>query len=93
MSEVKIEQNPEQKKIQEMGVKKWPVWTKEVSEFPWSYDEEEHCYFLEGEVEVLNEQGKSFFIKKGDLVTFPQGMSCTWKIKKAVKKHYHFGTL
>ena len=93
MSEVKIERNPDPKKIDKMGIKKWPVWTKEVSEFPWSYDEEEQCYFLEGEVEVLNEQGKSFAIQKGDFVIFPEGMSCTWKIKKAVKKHYHFGKL
>jgi uncharacterized cupin superfamily protein len=27
-------------------------------------------------------------MKKGDLVTFPEGMSCTWKIRKDVKKHY-----
>ncbi|NUM36553.1 MAG: cupin domain-containing protein [Candidatus Brocadiae bacterium] len=93
MSDVIIEKNPSQDKIQKMGIKKWSIWTKEASEFPWFYDEEEHCYFLEGEVEVLNEAGKSFYIQKGDLVTFPQGMSCIWKIKKAVKKHYYFGKL
>ena len=27
----------------------------------------------------------------GDLVTFPQGMDCTWEIGKAVRKHYKFG--
>ena len=27
----------------------------------------------------------------GDLVTFPAGMSCTWKVRKPVKKHYKFG--
>jgi uncharacterized cupin superfamily protein len=25
------------------------------------------------------------------LVTFPQGLSCVWNVKKAVKKHYKFG--
>ena len=28
---------------------------------------------------------------KGDLVTFPVGMSCTWKVLKPVRKHYRFG--
>ncbi|NET86216.1 MAG: cupin domain-containing protein, partial [Moorea sp. SIO1F2] len=27
----------------------------------------------------------------GDLVTFPAGMSCTWKILSNVRKHYQFG--
>jgi uncharacterized cupin superfamily protein len=30
-------------------------------------------------------------IGKGDLVTFPAGMSCTWEVRGAVKKHYRFG--
>ena len=27
---------------------------------------------------------------KGDLVTFPAGMSCTWEIRRPVRKHYRF---
>jgi uncharacterized cupin superfamily protein len=27
---------------------------------------------------------------KGDLVTFPKGMSCVWEIHGDVKKHYRF---
>jgi len=26
----------------------------------------------------------------GDLVTFPAGLSCTWDVKKALRKHYQF---
>jgi uncharacterized cupin superfamily protein len=26
----------------------------------------------------------------GDMVVFPDGMSCTWDVKKAIKKHYNF---
>lgn len=26
----------------------------------------------------------------GDLVVFPDGMSCTWKVSEAVHKHYRF---
>ncbi|MFA7711695.1 MAG: cupin domain-containing protein, partial [Candidatus Neomarinimicrobiota bacterium] len=51
----------------------------------------EICYFLEGEVEVVPESGQPVKIKKGDLVTFPQGLTCTWKISKPVRKHYRFG--
>ncbi len=32
--------------------------------------------------------GDPVVIKAGDLVTFPRGMSCTWKITSAVSKHY-----
>ncbi|MFH0764257.1 MAG: cupin domain-containing protein [Candidatus Omnitrophota bacterium] len=27
---------------------------------------------------------------KGDFVTFPEGLACTWDIKIPVKKHYNF---
>jgi uncharacterized cupin superfamily protein len=91
MSEIKIERNPDNKRLTELGVFSWPTWAKEESEFPWYYDEQETCYFLEGHVEVFPEDGESVKIGKGDLVTFPQGMSCTWKISAFVKKHYNFG--
>ncbi|MCX7886202.1 MAG: cupin domain-containing protein [Verrucomicrobiae bacterium] len=91
MSEIKIERNPSPERLQALGVRSWPIWEKEVSEFPWYYDETETCLFLEGEVEVTPKDGKPVRISKGDLVTFPQGMSCTWKILKPVRKHYHFG--
>jgi uncharacterized cupin superfamily protein len=91
MSEIKIERNPNQERIEKLGVSDWPIWTKEVSEFPWSYDEQETCYFLEGDVVVTPDGGEPVKMGKGDLVTFPEGMSCTWKIGKDVKKHYQFG--
>jgi uncharacterized cupin superfamily protein len=27
----------------------------------------------------------------GDMVVFPQGLDCTWNVKKTVRKHYQFG--
>ena len=80
----------EQAQLDKLGVKTWPIWTKEESEFDWHYDEKEVCYFLEGDVTVKTDRGEVSF-GKGDLVTFPQGLSCTWHVKKAVKKHYKFG--
>jgi len=45
---------------------------------------------LEGEVEVVHAGGSTKF-RAGDWVVFPKGLTCTWKVAKAVKKHYRFG--
>lgn len=91
MSEINIERKPNHERLQELGISNWPIWTKEASEFPWTYDEQETCYFLEGDVVVTPDGGEPVQMGKGDFVTFPKGMSCTWKIKKNVRKHYQFG--
>ncbi len=91
MNVIQIEHNPNQERLKELGISNWPIWTKEVSTFPWSYDTQEICYFLEGEVRVTPDGEESIDMGKGDLVTFPQGMSCVWEIRKDVKKHYKFG--
>jgi hypothetical protein len=91
MSDIRIERSPDPKRLADLGVKTWPIWEKEVSEFPWMYDEPETCYFLEGDVVVTPSTGDPVRVRKGDLVTFPQGMSCTWKVEKPVRKHYKFG--
>lgn len=90
MSKIKVERHPAPARLNELGVPRWPIWTKEVSEFPWTYDSQETCYFLEGEVVVTPKGGEPVKMGKGDLVTFPPGMSCTWRISKDVKKHYKF---
>jgi len=74
-----------------LGANSWPTWSKEVSKFPWTYGEREIAYVLEGEVVVTPIGGESVSFGKGDLVTFPSGMSCTWEVKKALRKHYQFG--
>ena len=91
MSRIKVERNPDDDRLESLGVTDWSIWTKEASEFPWSYDTQETCYFLEGDVVVTPEGGDPVEVGKGDLVTFPEGMNCTWKIRKGVKKHYRFG--
>ena len=91
MTQINVERDPSDERLQELGVLNWPIWTKEASEFPWSYDEQETCYFLEGDVVVTPDGGEPVTMGKGDLVTFPQGMSCTWQIRQDVRKHYTFG--
>ncbi len=85
---VKIEKLSE-KEIIERGIKSWPIWTKEVSEFDWYYDTQEQCLFLEGKVIVNTDEG-NYLIEKGDYVTFSQGLECVWNILEPVKKHYKF---
>ncbi|MDD5218354.1 MAG: cupin domain-containing protein [Candidatus Omnitrophica bacterium] len=77
------------KKLKDMGVFRWPIWEKEVSKFNWHYDSQERCYFLEGKVTVTTKEGKVGF-GKGDFVTFPTGLSCTWEVHEPVRKHYQF---
>ena len=91
MNEIKVEKSPTSDKLEDLGVSEWSIWTKEASEFPWYYDDSETCYFLEGDVTVTPENGEPVQMGKGDLVTFPKGMSCSWKIRKDVKKHFVFG--
>lgn len=87
----KIEvRKPTPSELEELNVKNWPIWTKEESVFDWYYDSTEVCYFIEGEVDIVLDNQKEIHIEKGDLVTFPKGLSCTWKIKKKVRKHYSF---
>jgi uncharacterized cupin superfamily protein len=82
---------PDQSELERMGVKSWPIWEKEVSTFPWHYDEKEVCYILEGQIKVTPQNGEPVSIKPGDLVTFPADMNCTWEISSPVRKHYKFG--
>lgn len=90
MSTIRIEHAPSKAHLEELGVYEWPIWEKEVSEFPWTYDASETCYLLEGEVEVTPEGGETVRFGAGDLVIFPAGMVCRWNITQAVRKHYRF---
>lgn len=88
---IEIEKKRSRVLLDKLGVYDWPVWQKEVSEFDWFYADRETCYVLEGRVTVTPEGGNSIEIEEGDLVTFPKGMACVWKISRPIKKHYTFG--
>jgi uncharacterized protein len=83
-------ENPDKKKLEELDVASWAIWEKEISEFPWYYDETEMCYILEGHAIVTPKDGTAVEIKAGDLVTFSEGLSCSWNITQSIKKHYYF---
>ena len=83
-------ERPDAALLARLGVASWPIWTKEISTFDWSYDQIERCYFLEGRVVVKTAQGE-VRIGQGDFVTFPKGLACTWQVQAPVRKHYRFG--
>jgi uncharacterized protein len=87
---IQVEKEPSSERLEQLQVKSWPVWRCEISTFSWHYDSTEIGYFLEGEVTVIPEGGKPIKLGKGDLATFPAGISCTWEVHRPIKKHYTF---
>lgn len=81
---------PSREELDELGVKNWNPWECEPSTFDWYYDTPETAYILEGEVTVKTPEGE-VEIGPGDLVTFPEGLKCTWHVKKKIRKVYKFG--
>ncbi|MCG6872199.1 MAG: cupin domain-containing protein [Gammaproteobacteria bacterium] len=86
--EILVEHRPAPAKLEVMGVYDWAEWEKEASEFPWSYETGETCYFLAGRATITPEDGEAVEVGEGDLVRFPAGLRCTWTIHEAVRKHY-----
>lgn len=89
-SQILVEHHASTMKLDVMGVFDWPIWRKEVSTFPWTYDRTETCYILRGKFIVTPDGGEPQEFGRGDLITFPAGLSCTWQILKDVEKHYDF---
>ncbi|KAG2447089.1 hypothetical protein HYH02_007838 [Chlamydomonas schloesseri] len=85
-----VQRNPSEEVLKAKGVHGWPTWGCGVSKFPWTYQESETCYVLEGDVIVTPNGGEPVQIKAGDMATFPAGMSCTWDVKSPINKHYNF---
>uniref|UniRef100_A0A0E0DET2 (S)-ureidoglycine aminohydrolase cupin domain-containing protein n=1 Tax=Oryza meridionalis TaxID=40149 RepID=A0A0E0DET2_9ORYZ len=89
---VRVERNPPESRLSELGVREWPKWGCEKSKFPWTYSAKETCYLLQGKVKVYPDGAGEDFVEiaAGDLVVFPKGMNCTWDVAEAVDKHYKF---
>ena len=66
--------------IIQYGIKNWPIWECEPSNFLWNYNEKEICLIIEGEANIKTEEGGSYFIQSGDLVEFPEEFYCEWQI-------------
>jgi len=82
---------PSEEELKKLKVISWGMWSKEVSEFDWSYGDTETCYVLDGEVEVTDsETGEKIEFKKGDLVQFEKGLKCVWNVKRPIRKYFSF---
>jgi len=95
MSEIRIEQ-PSEEQVKSLGLPDqplnngtWSVWECDPSSFDWHYDSTEVAYVYEGKVKVKTDKGE-VEIKKGDLVTFPAGLDCTWNVVDKIRKVYMF---
>ena len=88
---ISVVHNPSADQLQQLGVADWPIWSCGVSTFPWTYDEQETCLLLEGDVTVTPDGGAPVRFGAGDLVVFEAGLSCTWDVHAPVRKHYRFG--
>jgi uncharacterized protein len=95
MSQIKVEK-PSEDQRKEINIPdtpqnsdQWSVWECEPSTFDWHYDQTEVAYVYEGKVTVKISQGE-VEINRGDLVTFPKGLDCTWNVIEKVRKVYQF---
>ena len=91
MRKIRIESHPDAARLLRLRVDKWPEWKEEKSEMPWTYLQDETSYILEGRAIVIPEGGEPIEIEKGNLVTFPSGLACIWKIIEPVHKRYRIG--
>ena len=76
--------------VEDLGVNFWGKWECGVTEFDWHYIDKEICYILDGEAEVTSPYQHVKF-GTGDIVSFPKGLDCHWKVSKPVTKRYKFG--
>lgn len=86
-----IVKRPTQEELNELNVDSWSTWECDASTFDWTYDDEEVCYFYEGEVMVETSDDR-YEIAVGDLVTFPKGLDCRWHVYQPVRKVFKFNT-
>jgi uncharacterized cupin superfamily protein len=89
MTQTKI-QKPTPDQLNKLGISSWSSWDCNPSEFDWQYPSTEIAYVQKGRVIVTEEGGEEVEIKAGDLVTFPKGMKCRWKVIERIEKVYTF---
>lgn len=90
MPEIKIEKNPSEARLKELGVAGWEIWDCPVTEFRLDFDETEKAYILEGEIIVTPDGEAPVTVVAGDYVEFPVGLKSFWKVTKTLRKHYSY---
>ncbi len=67
----------------------WNQWGCEPSTFNWEYNEDETAYVFEGKV-IVKTPTEEVEVRGGELVQFPKGLKCTWKVIEPIRKVYTF---
>jgi uncharacterized protein len=62
------------------------VWECSGGRFNWHYAEDEIAFILSGEVFIANEKGEERRLGPGDMIFFPAGSCCTWRVTDRIKK-------
>ena len=87
-TQIIVENNAVQSRLDALNVSKWPTWQKEESTFDWTFHEQEIAYIVEGECIITPAGGSPVRFGKGDLVTFAAGLKASWQVIKPLHKHY-----
>jgi uncharacterized cupin superfamily protein len=90
MSTIKVERATDAR-LRELGVDRWSSWGCGAETFDWTYDDQETAYVQEGRVTVREPDGSEVTFGAGDIVVFPQGLSCTWIVHEPIRKVFRFG--
>ena len=62
------------------------VWDCTAGRFTWHYNKDETLVVISGEAFITNEKGEERRLGPGDIVFFPAGVSCTWRVTKYIRK-------
>ena len=62
------------------------VWECTPGSFNWNYCQDETAVIMSGEAFITTEDGSERHLRPGDLVFFPAGSSCTWRITAPIRK-------
>jgi uncharacterized cupin superfamily protein len=62
------------------------VWECTPGSFKWQYHQDETALIISGEAFITFEGGTERHLRPGDLVFFPAGSTCTWRITRRIRK-------
>jgi uncharacterized protein len=62
------------------------VWECTPGSFKWNYGQDETALILSGEAFITTDDGAERQLRPGDLVFFPAGSSCTWRVTVCIRK-------
>jgi uncharacterized protein len=64
------------------------TWEATPGTYHATYDAYEFVHLIEGQITITPDGGSSVTMKPGDAFTVEAGFAGTWKIEKAVRKHF-----